>query len=109
MSDKERDELDGLLSWAKELADPDWCLSVPAVAKTALIQLVTVIENTKPRTITAPESKPGKPLVLALHLLVSRPGPITKEELRLLLIEHSELADVLPKREPATFLHEPAQ
>ena len=49
-----RDDEARLLNWARELADPDWCLSVPKPAKDAIRQLVAVIEA-KPRTITTAE------------------------------------------------------
>lgn len=51
MTHDRKDKAD-VIAWAKELASPDWCLSVPNVAKTALTQLVGMIEAAEPRTVT---------------------------------------------------------
>ena len=37
-------EREDLLKFAKDLADPDWCLSVPVQAKNVIAQLVAIIE-----------------------------------------------------------------
>lgn len=50
-----------LIAWAKELAHPDWCLSVPDVAKTAIKQLVAAIE-TEPRVVTTEQELEALPL-----------------------------------------------
>jgi hypothetical protein len=39
------------LQFAKDLADPDWSLSVPKVAKDNIRRLLAIIEDSKPRTI----------------------------------------------------------
>ena len=51
---KAGDELARTIQFAKELADPDWSLSVPHTAKQAITRLVEIIE-TKHRTITTRE------------------------------------------------------
>jgi len=38
-------EREDLLRFAKDLADPDWCLSVPVTAKTVIAKLVAIIED----------------------------------------------------------------
>ncbi|WNT44956.1 hypothetical protein SEA_ABBYDAISY_62 [Arthrobacter phage AbbyDaisy] len=40
------------LQFAKDLAEPDWSLSVPKVAKDNIRKLLAIIEESKPRTIT---------------------------------------------------------
>lgn len=56
-----KDQAD-VLAWAKELASPDWCLFVPGVAKTAIMQLVGIIEAPATRTVTTPEQLDALPL-----------------------------------------------
>lgn len=59
MSDTERDNL---IRWSKELADPDWCLSVVGVAKIAIRRLVAVVEDLTPRVITTVEELDALPM-----------------------------------------------
>lgn len=47
-----RDDLQWLLYTAKEFAHKDWCLSVPRPVKQVITNLVKVIEDSQPRTIT---------------------------------------------------------
>jgi hypothetical protein len=117
MNDKERPYLDGLLSWAKELADPDWCLSVPAVAKTALIQLVTVIENAKPRTITTVEELDALPMGSKVvsagyewtknYATTNTPSGGIEREVWFNVYDDFDMSEDLAL--PAVVLHEPAQ
>ena len=48
-----------LINWAKELASPDWCLSVPVPAKQAITQLLAALE---PQQITTPEELKALPV-----------------------------------------------
>lgn len=45
-------ERERLIRWAKQLADPNWCLSVPKEAKDVITQLVKELE---PRQLTTVE------------------------------------------------------
>ncbi len=37
-------ERERLINWAKQIADPNWCLSVPKEAKDVITQLVKALE-----------------------------------------------------------------
>jgi hypothetical protein len=50
------------LQFAKDLAEPDWSLSVPKVAKDNIRKLLAIIEESKPRTITTPEELDALPV-----------------------------------------------
>jgi hypothetical protein len=50
------------LQFAKDLADPDWSLSVPKVAKDNIRKLLAIIEASKPRTITTAEELDALPV-----------------------------------------------
>lgn len=107
----ERDELARTLQFAKELADPNWSLSVPHIAKQAIARLVEIIEA-KPRTITTAEELDALPVG---SILLDRTGDTARKFLggwRTTVVEpdgsawlsgHMEDADL-----PATVLHEGA-
>ena len=44
MSAERNPERERLMNWAKELASPDWCLSVPPQAKQVITQLTSALE-----------------------------------------------------------------
>jgi hypothetical protein len=44
-------EREQLLSWATQMADPNWCLSVPNEAKDVIGRLVDTVLDLTPRTI----------------------------------------------------------
>ena len=48
-------ELKRTLMFARDLADPDWSLSVPKPAKDTIRKLLAIIEAAKPRIITTAE------------------------------------------------------
>lgn len=101
-------ERDNLLRFAKDLADPDWSLSVPMPVKRVIRKLVDIIEA-GPRTITTVEELDALPRGsvvldrdgLSLHLSID--GWSASNGTR--GIEREEL-----EREtfPATVLHEAA-
>jgi len=52
-------EREDLVRWAKELADPNWCLSVPKEAKDVITKLIAAIEEAKPREVATVEELDG--------------------------------------------------
>lgn len=61
MNDRRNDRA-RTLQFAKDLAEPDWSLSVPNVAKDNIRKLLAIIEESKPRTITTPEELDALPV-----------------------------------------------
>ena len=57
---------DDLLRFAKDLADPDWSLSVPKPAKDVIGKLVAIIE-VQPRTIATAEELDALPFEAVLR------------------------------------------
>lgn len=55
------------LAFARDLADPDWSLSVPKVAKDVIGQLVAEVEALTPRTITTAEELDDLPFGSAVQ------------------------------------------
>ena len=60
-------ERDRLINWAKQLADPNWCLSVPKEAKDVIAQLVNALE---PRQVTTVEELDA----LRKNAVIMQPG-----------------------------------
>jgi len=97
---------DNLLQFAKELADPDWSLSVPKIAKDTIASLLQVIEDSKPRpinTIEEVDALPDKTIVRtrfgdAVTIYRDNPG---------LPVEHYHF--LLGDGSPATILYEPGK
>lgn len=57
-------ERERLIKWAKQLADPNWCLSVPKEAKDTITALLKEME---PRTVTTVEELDALPVGSAVR------------------------------------------
>lgn len=66
MTEKKPDDLERVITFAKDLASPDWCLSVPVAAKTVITNLIAAVEDSKPRTIETVEELDKLPVGSAI-------------------------------------------